>query len=88
MMADMDDVVGAMGFISPGGSGRAVCGRGALLGARQPPDFEPLVVVWEGVGLGAGGVGGGFTVGFGVALRVVGAGVPGALDVVLFGAVR
>ena len=82
-----------MTWSEPGGSyhqevagGRS--GRGALLGARQPPDFEPLVVVWEGVGLGAGGVGGGFTVGFGVALRVVGAGVPGALDVVLFGAVR
>jgi phage-related protein len=60
-MADMDDVVGAEGFISPGGSGRAVRWR-------QPPDFEPLVVVCECVGLGAGGVGGGVTVGLGVAL--------------------
>lgn len=31
--------------------------------AQPPPDVEPLVVVWEGVGLGAGGVGDGFTVG-------------------------
>jgi hypothetical protein len=41
---------------------------------RQPPDFEPLVVVCDGVGLGAGGLGGGVTVGFGVGLVVVGPG--------------
>jgi hypothetical protein len=70
----MDDVVGAEGFISPGGSGQAVR-------LRQPPDFEPLVVVCEGVGLGAGGVGGAVTVGFGVALWVDGAGAGFALDV-------
>ncbi len=47
----------------------------------------PLVVVWEGVGLGAGGVGGGFTVGLGVALRLVGAGVGRrALEVARLGA--
>jgi hypothetical protein len=76
----IDDVAGAEGFISPGGSGRAVR-------LRQPPDFEPLVVVCEGVGLGAGGVGGAVTVGFGVALWVEGTGAGFALDVVRFGVV-
>ena len=46
----------------------------------QPPDGDPLVVVWEGVGLGAGGVCGGLTVGLGVGLRVDGLGVGRALD--------
>jgi hypothetical protein len=44
------------------------------------------VVVWEGVGLGAGGVEGALTVGFGVGLWVVGAGVGCALEVARFGA--
>jgi hypothetical protein len=44
------------------------------------------VVVWEGLGLGAGGVEGALTVGFGVGLWVVGAGPGRALDVARFGA--
>lgn len=43
---------------------------GVLAGAAQPPDMEPLVVVWAGALLGAGGFRDGFTVG----LRDVGLG--------------
>ncbi len=44
------------------------------------------MVVWEGVGLGEGGVDGGLTVGFGAGWRTVGAGVGRARDVARFGA--
>jgi hypothetical protein len=42
--------------------------------AAQPPDVEPLVVVWDGVGVAEGGLDGGLTVGFAVGLLDVGAG--------------
>lgn len=35
-------------------------------GTGQPPPVEPLVVVWDGAGLGVGGCGGGLTDGLGV----------------------
>ena len=44
------------------------------------------MVVWDGLGLGAGGVRGGLTVGFGVGLLVVGPGAGRTLDVARFGA--
>jgi len=55
---------------------------GVLAGrGRHPPDFEPLVVVWDGVGLGFGGFGGGVTDGFG--LPDEGAGVGCAVGLAL-----
>ncbi len=48
-------------------TGDSGCGETVMLPLcqplGQPPDFEPLVVVCDGVGLGAGGEGGGLGVG-------------------------
>jgi hypothetical protein len=81
---------GAAGRPSEIGSagGRLVLGSASLrevlsVIGHQPHGCEPLVVVCDGVGLGAGALGGGVTVvGFGVGLADVGPGVgwaPGEL---------
>ena len=50
---------------------------------HQPPDFEPLVFVGDGVGLGVGGFGGGVIDGFGLGLLDEGVGVGCAVGVAL-----
>lgn len=50
---------------------------------HQPPDFEPLVFVGDGVGLGVGGFGGGVIDGFGLGLLDEGVGVGCAVAVAL-----
>src|SRR5258708_16014259 len=50
---------------------------------HQPPGFEPLVFVGDGVGLGVGGFGGGVIDGFGLGLLDTGVGVGCAVGVAL-----